>query len=183
MKKTTKRNFRINIILIISAVVTSALLVACVFLDHQSNYLNGTYFSLNYSDHQKYRIELSSSFSNASGTIIPVSNYKEYQKVSKYYDFQNKSHLTKKDFKKSNYLYIITSESGCFDDYNFEYYMINGNRVDIYLSRTNCACLFSHSSSYVYEITFKEEITKDMSFNINYIDSNLTEITTCNLDK
>lgn len=183
MRKNTKRNFRINVILIISAVVTFTLLAVCVFLEHQSNYLIGTKFALVHSNFQKYNIELPESFNYESGTIIPVSNYNEYKKISKYYKFNNISSLTKQDFKENNYLYIIMSESSCNDSHQFEYYLKNGNNIEIYLSRNNCFCKSTKTETHVYEITFREDITKDMTFSIKFLDTQNDNLNNCNLNK
>ena len=183
MKKNLRHNFRINTTLIVIALIAFTLLGICVYLDSESKYLTGSQFSQNQSKSNKFRITLPQNYKYHSGTVIPVSNYNQYKKVSKQYKFDNQNNLNLQEFKDNNYLYVITGESGCIDSAKFEYYTINDNRVDIYFSENNCSCLLSRLDTYVYEILFPEEIVEDMIFNINYLINEREDLEICDLSK
>ena len=166
----TKRNFRINVVLIISAVIIFTILAVCCYLDYESNYLIGNKFSYNTYQSNKYKLE-NNIYQDKEGTIIAITNYKEYTKVLKHYNIEVSNKLTKQDFKDTNYLYLIIGESSCIDDIKYEYYVINNNEVNVYLSTNNCACPLSSISTYAYEIPYIENIAQDTTFNINFLNN------------
>ena len=183
MSKNLKHDFRVNIVLIIISMISFTLLGICVYIDNENNYLVGSEFSNNQYKHNKYRIAYKDIYKNKSGTVIPVSKYSQYKKVSKYYGFDDDSSLNKEDFKDSNYLYVVMTTSGCFDYSKYEFYTINDNIVDIYFSDDNCNCPLSRVDTYVYELMFLENITEDMIFNVHFISTDSSNYEMCVLSK
>lgn len=174
----TKRNFRINVILIISAVIVFTLFAFCSYLDYRSNYLVGSNFSYNTYQSNKYPVK-NSDFNYKEGTIIPVTNHNEYNQVINHYDIQVTNKLSKQDIKNNNYLYLIIGETPCIDNINYEYYIINNNIIEIYLSTNNCTCQVSKTTTYAYEIPYPENIPANATFTINFLDTNNQDKSIC----
>lgn len=171
-----KRNFRINVVLVVSALLVFTLLAICCYLDHQSNYLIGTEFSKKNPIYGKYQLLSSTNFDYQSGTIIPVTNYKEYKKVISYYNIRNKNELSKEDFKNNNYIYLIMNESSCKEETKIDSYLTNGDNITIYINNNNCSCILDNTNTYIYEIEYNQEINEETTFKVEFLDKEAKEV-------
>lgn len=157
-----EKSFRINTFLYTSAAIVISLLAICIYLEQESSYLAGT--SINSTkEHKTYTTYKKI---NKEAIIIPVTNYKEYQKVINHYDINIKYKLTKKELKENDYIYILFNDENCKEKLQFENIILSGENIFINFNSRKYQCNKTNITN-IYEIKLPNKIKKDINIYMN----------------